>query len=111
MVASGTPCDVSATGSFSGHRVARMRRLSSASSASDAWYRNGRMEVSAAGWTTAAAAPMNGASSEGAGEGAAVRVGADVMVVAPVGAAGEAPARTPLAIASTANENSAGLLI
>jgi hypothetical protein len=33
------------------------------------------------------------------------------MVIAPIGADGEALARTPLAIASTANERTAGLLI
>src|SRR5438067_1025869 len=70
------------------------------------------MDVStAAGWTTVAAEPINGASIVGAGEGAAVRVGSEVMVIAPVGAAGEAPARMPPAIARTANERTAGLLI
>src|SRR5688572_15023356 len=100
MVASGTPWDVSETVSFSGHRVARMRRLRSASCSSEAWNLNGRMDVSTAGWTIAAAAAVTGASSVGAGDGAAVRVVSDVMVIAPVGAGDEAPAPAPVTIAS-----------
>src|SRR4051812_17911004 len=70
------------------------------------------MDVStAAGWTTVAAEPINWASSVGAGDGVVVSVGSDVMVIAPVDSGGEAPAWTPLAIASTANERTAGLPI
>ena len=43
MVASGTPCEKSETGSFSGKRAARMRRRRSSSSAWDAWYVKGRI--------------------------------------------------------------------
>jgi hypothetical protein len=51
------------------------------------------MDVStAAGWTTVAAEPINGASAVGAGDVVVVRVGSDVMVIAPIDTAGEAPA-------------------
>src|SRR4051812_45543232 len=69
------------------------------------------MDVSTAGWTVAAAVAIAGASSVGAGDAAAVRVVSGVMVIAPVGAGGEAPARAPVTIASMANERTAGLLI
>jgi len=69
------------------------------------------MDVSTAGWTVAAVAPITRASSVGAGDGAAVRVVSDVMVITPVSAGGEGPAGAPVAIANTANERTAGLLI
>ena len=45
MKASCTPCDESATDSFSGHLVALMRRRNSVSSASGTFTRNGRIGV------------------------------------------------------------------
>src|SRR5215208_980781 len=69
------------------------------------------MDVSTAGWTIAASVAITGASSVRADDDAAVRVVSDVMVIAPVGAGGEAPARAPVTIANMANERTAGLLI
>src|SRR5215213_3816825 len=69
------------------------------------------MDVSTVGRATVAVAPTIGTSSVGAGDGVAVRVVPDVMVIAPIGAGGEAPARAAPAIASTANERTACLLI
>ena len=48
------------------------------------------MDMSTADWTVAAVAPITRALSVGAGDGAAVRVVSDVMVISPVGAGGTA---------------------
>src|SRR6185295_19626700 len=62
MKASCTPCEKSETVSFSGNRVALMRRRISASASSDTSTRNGRIAAFSTGFTSAAT--TNGVSSD-----------------------------------------------
>src|SRR5688572_389388 len=57
MVASGTPCDASATVSFSGKRVAAILRRRSRSAASGILIRNGRMMARSVGTVGAMPGP------------------------------------------------------